>query len=408
MLGRAVVTRAVLMCYFIFSAGNSVFAAESDCAAAEASSSIGEWFERYPQNPLPLSQDSAQGVVHPDMLFFPNGFEGYKYWLFYTPYPPPGQENPYLARSNDGLHFSDSGFHNPLLVRTQPWEARHLADVDVVFANGMLYMYYMGCSSAGVACIGMASSPNGRDWLKNPANPILYPTQDWEASWVGAPAVYYDGGTFWMWFSGGYTTGIELASSTDGVNWTRENDGDPVLTGTPDEWDAGGISHPDVIFYKGKFWLYYWGFSATGTNHYRLGLATSVDKVHWVKSCHNPVLDTIPHSWEGYHIYRSSPVIIDDTMWLYYSAYTDIGNTVPRIGVAKSYSFLRGDSNGDDRITIGDAVCLVNYIFRNGCPPKPIQAGDANCDGTINVGDAIFIVGYLFRSGPAPCGQARE
>lgn len=404
MFGIQRYTQVQLMCYFILLSGVSVAAAEPDSIEVKASSNIGEWFERYPQNPLPVPQDSAQGVVHPDILYFPDGFEGYKYWLFYTPYPPPSQENPYLAVSNDGIQFSSEGFHNPLIERTEPWEALHLADVDVVFANGMLYMYYVGRNSGGVACIGLAASLDGRIWMKYPANPILYPIQDWESSWVGAPAVYYDGCTFWMWFSGGFTTGIELANSADGIHWTRENDGAPVLTGTRDEWDAGGISHPDVFFYKGMFWMYYWGFSDNGTHHYRLGLATSPDKVHWAKSRFNPVLDVVPHSWEGYHIYRSSPVIIADTMWLYYSAYDDLGTTVPHIGVAKSFSYLCGDGNTDGVISVGDAVYLVNYVFRDGAPPNPLPAGDANRDGAINIGDAIWIIAYLFKSGPAPCG----
>jgi predicted GH43/DUF377 family glycosyl hydrolase len=391
------------MCCFIVFQAQSIFADQSRLGAANTSSSIGEWFERYPQNPLFLASDVTLGVVHPDILFFPDGLEGYKYWLFFTPYPPPSEENPWLERSNDGVNFTDYGIRNPLIIQTETWEARHLADVDVVYVNGTFYMYYMGRNSAGVACIGLATSSDGKAWTKCPENPVLQPTQEWEASWVGAPAVYYDGAMFWMWFSGGYTVGIELASSPDGIHWTRENGGAPVLTGTKNEWDAGGVSHPDVISYQGKLWLYYWGFSDIGTDHDRLGLATSGDKVHWDKSVHNPVLDTITHSWEGHHIYRSSPVIIDDTMWLYYSAYCDVGISVPRIGLAKSYSYMRGDANNTHTITVGDAIWLISYLFRNGPAPVPLSAGDANCDGVITVGDAIYIIAYIFRSGPAPC-----
>jgi len=54
-------------------------------------------------------------------------------------------------------------------------------------------------------------------------------------------------------------------------------------------------------------------------------------------------------------------------------------------------------------INVGDAVFLINYIFRGGPAPQPARAGDANCDGKISVGDAVYIISYVFRGGPAPC-----
>lgn len=66
---------------------------------------------------------------------------------------------------------------------------------------------------------------------------------------------------------------------------------------------------------------------------------------------------------------------------------------------------LRGDANGDGQINVGDAVSIVNYIFRNGSAPDPKYLGDANCDGRINVGDAVYLINYIFRSGPAPCSH---
>ncbi len=63
----------------------------------------------------------------------------------------------------------------------------------------------------------------------------------------------------------------------------------------------------------------------------------------------------------------------------------------------------RGDANGDGTINIGDAVYIVNYIFKSGPPPNPFDAGDANCDHAVNVGDAINIINYIFKGGPKPC-----
>ena len=66
-------------------------------------------------------------------------------------------------------------------------------------------------------------------------------------------------------------------------------------------------------------------------------------------------------------------------------------------------SFLAGDPNADGLVNIGDAVFVVNYVFKGGPNPNPPEAGDANCDHAINVGDAVYIINYVFKGGPAPC-----
>jgi len=63
---------------------------------------------------------------------------------------------------------------------------------------------------------------------------------------------------------------------------------------------------------------------------------------------------------------------------------------------------LRGDSNADGIIDVGDAVFLINHIFRGGLPPNPYLMGDANCSGSVDVGDAVYLINYIFRGGPPP------
>ena len=64
--------------------------------------------------------------------------------------------------------------------------------------------------------------------------------------------------------------------------------------------------------------------------------------------------------------------------------------------------FKRGDANGDGVIDVGDVVYIINYLYRNGDPPSPMEAGDANCDGIVNVGDVVYLINYLYKGGPAP------
>jgi hypothetical protein len=66
-------------------------------------------------------------------------------------------------------------------------------------------------------------------------------------------------------------------------------------------------------------------------------------------------------------------------------------------------SILCGDANGDESADVADAVFMINYIFKGGPAPDPLEAGDANCDGDRNVGDAVYLINYVFNGGPAPC-----
>lgn len=64
--------------------------------------------------------------------------------------------------------------------------------------------------------------------------------------------------------------------------------------------------------------------------------------------------------------------------------------------------FAYGDANGDEAVNVGDAVFLINHVFKGGPPPEPLYLGEANCDGFINIGDAVFLINFVFKGGPQP------
>jgi hypothetical protein len=66
-----------------------------------------------------------------------------------------------------------------------------------------------------------------------------------------------------------------------------------------------------------------------------------------------------------------------------------------------------GDANRDDVINVADAVFLINYVFKGGQAPDPIDAGNVNCDATANVGDAVYLINYVFKGGPMPCADCQ-
>ncbi len=66
-------------------------------------------------------------------------------------------------------------------------------------------------------------------------------------------------------------------------------------------------------------------------------------------------------------------------------------------------SFACGDANQDAVIDVGDLVYIINYLYKSGPAPNPLELGDVNLDTIVDVGDVIYLVNYLYKSGSAPC-----
>ncbi len=71
-------------------------------------------------------------------------------------------------------------------------------------------------------------------------------------------------------------------------------------------------------------------------------------------------------------------------------------------GLGDACDYICGNADGDNSISIGDAVKIVTFIFKGGDAPDPIESGDANGDWSCNVGDAVHLITYIFKGGPAP------
>ena len=95
------------------------------------------------------------------------------------------------------------------------------------------------------------------------------------------------------------------------------------------------------------------------------------------------------------------PDVVGDGSWEMIAGGRD-GSIFCYSGGLDALTAICGDANGDETVNVGDAVYLINYVFKGGPAPDPVCSGDANGDGDVNVGDAVYLINYVFKGGPAP------
>lgn len=144
--------------------------------------------------------------------------------------------------------------------------------------SGVYHLWYTGYNDdrSKDRLLGHATSPDGRAWTRDPANPIV------TSSWVEDVCVVKDGPTYRMFAEGRDDVAHALAS-TDGRRWTdlgaldiRKVDSSPIRPGsrgTPAVWVEGGVWH---LFYE--------------RGDRGVWLATSKDRVVWTNVKDDPVL----------------------------------------------------------------------------------------------------------------------
>ncbi|MEE9442175.1 MAG: BACON domain-containing carbohydrate-binding protein [candidate division Zixibacteria bacterium] len=81
-------------------------------------------------------------------------------------------------------------------------------------------------------------------------------------------------------------------------------------------------------------------------------------------------------------------------------------NSPIRVDLTLQVWRLHGDVDWNNRIDLGDAVKMVNHVFKFGPPPIPEYiVGDCNCDNRYNIGDIVVVINYIFSIGDKPCGN---
>jgi hypothetical protein len=65
-------------------------------------------------------------------------------------------------------------------------------------------------------------------------------------------------------------------------------------------------------------------------------------------------------------------------------------------------AFICGDADGDVTVNILDVVHIINFLYKSGPAPVPLDAADVNYDSDINILDVTYLINFLYKNGPAP------
>lgn len=84
--------------------------------------------------------------------------------------------------------------------------------------------------------------------------------------------------------------------------------------------------------------------------------------------------------------------------WNDYRSTTDNGSTF-RIMDEVEVDYVLGDANGDGKVSITDAVFVVNYVLKQPADTFCFEPADVNGDGKITITDAVAIVNIVLSQG---------
>lgn len=274
-----------------------------------------------------------------------------------------------VRKSKDGLYFTSPSAPIFSPGSVGEFDERGQADPSVMYEGpGNWKMWYDAMNGAGVwDKLGFATSVDGINWSKYGSILNRGEAGQWDDNVIHHPAVIKYSGIYYMFYAGvkapsNIQFDIGLATSSDGINWTKEPTNPVIPRGSAGSWDSSYVrpSNPVLI---GSLWhMWYWG--TNGTTH-AIGLATSSDLVHWTKQ--GKVLDQgASASWVRL-IQGSHPA--DKIAQIYY-----VAKAAPYgVGLAKatvSNALTPVDGFIKDEIRFGDTVkgttttsYAANYLY---------------------------------------------
>lgn len=150
--------------------------------------------------PTHVSHTDGQ-AAHPSVVYVPDGWNGYRYWMAFTPYPGgvDASEDPNIICSTDGVTWVvPSGLTNPL--DDQPGSPGPFnSDTDLRLVGNTMYVIWRTLDRSAPAGAGSylyySTSTDGNTWTPK----ALFWQTDWQVSDLLSPSIVWDGSRWVMY-----------------------------------------------------------------------------------------------------------------------------------------------------------------------------------------------------------------
>ncbi|MFC2083124.1 hypothetical protein ACFLSG_03700 [Candidatus Bipolaricaulota bacterium] len=322
-----------------------------------------------------------QGVVlsagyHTTVKYDPSGFSGsgpnvstmyYRAWYW----------NPSALYSVDALGYAESADGEtwvnvqsckngavPIVSSGDPWWNRgSYGPCDVLInpsatntgTDWVFTLYYDG-TTGGTEAIGVGFSSDGITWSgydpdsDGKANPVLAGTNvagDWDRSYVSRATILQADGGYEMWYSGGdgaVNHGIGYATSSDGLNWTRDDN--PIFHKSDGvAWRDSRTYCPSVLSLNGGYVMWFSG-KDTAAGDYSIGRATLASPTLPVDIDIKPGSDPNSINLGAKGVMPAAILGAEDF------DVTDIDPTTVRLADAAPVRWNQADANGDNFVDL--------------------------------------------------------
>jgi len=275
---------------------------------------------------------------------------------------------PAPATAPSPAHYNWSAQAMPVIFQGKPgdWDSHDVLNPSIVLFHRTYVNLYSGWDGKTMST-GLATSSDGLHWTKQ--GKLFGPdTRTWEGDYIAANgAAVESAGQLMYFYQAGRPPRIGLAASSDSRTWTKH--GEPVVgLGPRGSWDERGVADPYVIHAGTNLYMFYLGMDRA--QRQRLGVARSPDGITWTKLRTNPVLELgafaafderglgEPAVWDAHGYY-----------WMLYTGRDRKENR--RLGLARSRDGVHWDKLSDFVIA-GDQPWDSKVI----CDPSVILDGD--------------------------------
>jgi len=249
---------------------------------------------------------------------------------------------------------------------------KHGVDCPFVFRhNNKFYMLHVGFDGIGYQT-ALATSNDLLDWQELAVVLTRDNNKNWDSvgaggTWIlkeddsihAVPTLKKVDGKYWMVYHSYPDEGYEAGPAQIGLAWCEDEDlltwhklEKPIFSYKDGaEWERGGLYKACILEKDGTYYMYYNAKNNKPHSwHEQIGMATSKDMLNWTRHEGNPIVPTVPDTWDAWFV--ADPYVVHDgNKWVMY--YYGFNRKTAQEGIAYSYDMFNWTKYDEPIISSG-------------------------------------------------------